>query len=76
MSRFWLNPNNLTSISFILLALAGGLAVAAFLHGGSISYILGSVGFLLLAITAFTRALLESQRTLEVARLRRPNDHN
>lgn len=77
MSRIWRNPNNITSISFILLALAGGLAVEAFMHNGSVLYILGSVGFLLLAIAAFTKAFLESQRVLATARLtRRPGDHN
>ena len=71
MSRILRNPGNLTSISFILLALAAGLAGAAFLRGGSFLYIFGSVGFLVLAIAAFTKAYIEHQRALVFVRARR-----
>jgi hypothetical protein len=76
MSRILRNPNNLTGISFILLALAAGFAGVAFLHGGAIPYILGSMGSLLLAIAVFTKAFIEGERALALARLRRPNDQN
>ena len=76
MSRIWRNPGNLTRISFILLALAAGFAGAAFLCEGTFLYVLGSVTFLLLAIAAFTKAFIDQQRALELARLRRANDQN
>ncbi|MBS1606263.1 MAG: hypothetical protein JST42_26630 [Bacteroidetes bacterium] len=76
MSRIWRNPNNLTGISFFLLALAAGFAGAAFLHSGAVFYILGSVASLLLAIAVFTKAFVEAERGLALARLRRTNDQN
>jgi len=68
MSRIWRNPNNLTSISFILLALAAGFAVAAFFNGVAFLYIVVSLVFLLLAITAFTKAVVEDERAIEQQR--------
>jgi hypothetical protein len=68
MSRIWRNPNNLTSISFILLALAAGFAGAAFICGVAVLYIVVSVFFLLLAIVAFTKAFVEDQRVIEQQR--------
>jgi hypothetical protein len=65
MSRIWRNPSNLTGLSFILLALAGGFAAAALVRGGSFLFILISVGFLLMAIASFTKAFVEAQRAVE-----------
>lgn len=65
MSRIWRNPSNLTSISFILWALAAGFAVAAFLNGVAVVYIAVSVVLLLLAIAVFTKAFVEDLRTIE-----------
>lgn len=68
MSRIWRNPNNLTSISFILWALAAGFAVAAFFNGVAVLYIVVSLVFLLLAIAAFTKAFVEDMRAIEQER--------